>query len=186
MAADPENHADRAEHEQDHRRHQERALAYALPRRGKGVLDALGEAPPVLGLMAVGLHRANLVQGLVEIGADVADAILARARELAHTATEQHDGQNDDRHTQQHEKGQLEARERQHHQPADQQQHIAHRHRCARADHRFQHSRVVGEPRYHLAGARELEIRRRQQQQVLEHAHGACPAITRSPSHDTK
>ncbi len=45
VAADPQDDADRAEHQHDHRRDQQRALANALERRRERLLDALAEAP---------------------------------------------------------------------------------------------------------------------------------------------
>ena len=125
--------------------------------------------PPVHRLVAVGLHGADLVQRLVDIRADVADAILARARELAHAATEQDDRHDHHRHAGQHQQRELGAGDREHRQAADQQQQVAHRHRRAGADDRLEHRRVVDEPRDHVAGARHLEERRRQRQQMVEH-----------------
>ena len=63
----------------------------------------------------------------------------------------------------------MRAGEREHHEAADHQQHVAHRHRRARADHRLEHRGVVGQARDHLAGARQLEVARRQREQVVEH-----------------
>ena len=57
--------------------------------------------------MPVRLHGADLVQRFVEKRADVADAILARARELAHAAAEQDDRHDHERHAGQHEQRQL-------------------------------------------------------------------------------
>ena len=169
VAADPQDDADRAEHEHDHRRDQQRALADPRQRGRERGLDALAEAAPVLRLVAVGLHGADLVQRLVDVGADVADAVLARAREPAHAAAEEEDRHDHQRHAGQHEQRELGAGDREHHEPADQQQQVADRHRRARADDGLEHRRVVGEPRDHVAGARDLEEARRQRQQVIEH-----------------
>ena len=84
VAADPQDDADGAEHQHDHRGDQQRALADPVHRGPERRLDALAEVAPVDGLVAVGLHGADLVQRLVDVRADVADAVLARARELAH------------------------------------------------------------------------------------------------------
>ena len=94
VAADPQDDADRAEHQQDHGRDEQRTLPDAAQRGARTRLrPASANRARSLGLVAVRLHRADLVQRLVDVRADVADAILARARELAHAAAEQ-----DDRH----------------------------------------------------------------------------------------
>ena len=87
--------------------HEQRALADAQQRRGERALDARAELAAVLGLVAVGLHGADLVQRLVDVGADVGDAVLARARELAHAAAEEDDRHQHQRHADQHEQRQL-------------------------------------------------------------------------------
>ena len=129
MAADPEDDADGAEHQHDDRRHQQRALPDAVHGGAERVFDAAGEVAPVAIFVAVGLHGADLVQRFVEERADVADAVLRRARQLAHAAAEQDDRHDDDRHAGEHEQRELEARQREHHEAADHQQRVADRHR---------------------------------------------------------
>ena len=107
MPADPQDDADRAEHEHDHRGDEKRALADARERGRERAFDALAELAPVLVLVAVRLHRADLVQRLVDVGADVADAVLARARELAHAAAEEEDRHQHERHADEHEQREL-------------------------------------------------------------------------------
>ena len=128
-----------------------------------------GEVLAVDRLVAVRLHRADLVQRLVDVGADVADAVLARPRQPPHAPAEQHDRRHHQRHPGQHEQRQLGAREREHHQSAGEEQEVADGHRDARADHGLEHRRVVGEARDHLAGTRDLEEAGRQREQVIEH-----------------
>ena len=137
--------------------------------RGERRLDARGEPPPVFGLVAVRLDRADLVQRLVHIGAHVADAILACPRELAHAASEQDDRNDDHRHARQHQQRELRARDREHREAAGEQQQVADRHRRAGTDDGLQHRRVVDEARNHVAGPRRLVESRRQRQQVVEH-----------------
>ena len=112
VPADPENDPDGAEHEQDHARDQPRALADSKSRRLEGVLDAFAEASAIDAFVAVGLDRADLVQRLVDVGADVTHAILARARQRAHPAPEQDDRDDDERNPGQHEECQLDAGDR--------------------------------------------------------------------------
>ena len=68
-----------------------RTLRDAAPSRGEGLLDAFAEARAVDRLVPVRLHRADLVQRLVDVRADVADAILARPGEAPHASAEQDD-----------------------------------------------------------------------------------------------
>ncbi len=133
------------------------------------VLDALAEARAVHGLVAVGLDRPDFVQRLVDVRADIADAILARPRETPHAPAEQDDRRHHERHAGENEQRELGAGQREHHETADEQQEVAHRHRQARADDGFEHRRVVGQPRDDFAGSRDLEEFRRQAQQVIEH-----------------
>ena len=60
------------EHQHDHRRDQQRALPDALHAGGERRLDALGERAPVLRLVRVRLHRADLVHRLVDVRAGIA------------------------------------------------------------------------------------------------------------------
>ena len=129
----------------------------------------VAEIAPVDRLVTIRLHGADLVQRFVDVGADVADAVLARARELADPAAEQDDRHDDDRHAGEHEQRELDARHRQHDEPAGEQQQVADRHRRARADHRVEHRGVVDEARDRIAGPRHLEEPGRQRQQVAEH-----------------
>jgi len=105
----------------------ERALADALGRRGKCLLDALAEALAVLVLVAVGLHRADLVQRLVDVDADVGHARLARARQRAHAPSVEQDRRDHQRHAEQHQRGELGAGHEQHHQAARHDQGVAQR-----------------------------------------------------------
>ncbi len=169
MSADPQDDADGAEYQQDHGRDEKRTLPDAVECRRKGALDAGRELPAVLGLVAVRLDRADLVERLVDVRADIPDAVLARAREPAHAAPEEQDGHQHERHADEHEQRELGTRQRKHDEPAGHEQHVSDGHGCARADHRLEHLRVVGEARDDLAGARELEVAGRQRQQVVEH-----------------
>jgi hypothetical protein len=119
--------------------------------------------------VAIRLYRADFVQRLVDIGADVPDAVLARPRKLAHAAAEEEDRHQHERHAHEHERGQLAAGQREHHEAADHQQHVADGHRSARPDDGFEHRRVVGEPRDHFTGAHDLEITGWQRHQMIEH-----------------
>ena len=168
MTAYPQDDADRAEHEHDHRSDEGCALPNPLAGGLERGLHALAEAPAIGALMAIRLHRADLVQRLVDIRTDVADAVLARARELLHAAPEQDNRHDDERHTGQHEQRELDARDRQHHETSEQQQEVAHRHRGARSDDCLEHRSVVGETRNDLARARGFEPARRQPQQMVE------------------
>ena len=169
VPADPQDDADRAEDEQDHRRHQDRALPDSRHGRVERRLDARREPPPVFRLVAVRLDRADLVQRLVHVRAHVADAILACPRELPHAASEQDDRNDDHRHAGQHQQRELRARDREHRESAGEQQHVADRHRRAGTDDGVEHRRVVDEARDHVAGARRLVVSGRQRQQVVEH-----------------
>ena len=60
-------------------------------------------------LVRVGLHRTNLVNRLVDIGAGVGNAILARARQSPHAPAKQDDRQQHHRQTREHQQRQLEA-----------------------------------------------------------------------------
>jgi hypothetical protein len=77
---------------------QERALADALGRRRKRLFDALAEARAILHFVPVGLHRADLVQRLVDVDADVGHARLARARQRAHAPPVEQDRRDHQRH----------------------------------------------------------------------------------------
>ncbi len=169
VPADPENDADRAEDEQDHRRHQQRALPDPRHAGGKRGFHVHAESPPVLRLVTIGLDGAHLVQRLVHVRADVADAILARPREPAHAAPEEDDRDDHHRDACEHEQRQLRAGDRQHRESAGQQQQVADRHRSTGADDGLQHRRIVDQPRDHVAGARHLVESGRQPEQMVEH-----------------
>ena len=170
MAADPQDDADRDEHEKDHRRDQQPALLDPAHAGDERRLDALRIAGAVLRLVRVGLHGADFVDRLVDVRAGVGHSVLARAREAAHAATEQDDRQQDHRQTGQDEQRQLEAREHEQDQRAQAEHDVAQCKREARADHVLEHRRIVGEPGDHLARARDLEETRREREQVIEHA----------------
>ncbi len=168
VTADPKDHPDGAEYQHDDGCHQQRTLSDAQQRGAERFLDAGAELPPVLGLVAIGLHGADLVQRLVHVGADVAHAVLARARQFAHAAAEEQNRDQNQRNADEYQQRQLAAGQSEHHQAAGHQQQIADRHRRARPDHGFEHRSVVGQPRDHLAGAHHLEIAGRQRQQVIK------------------
>ena len=169
VAANPENDADRTEHQQDHDRDQHRTLPYPLQRCPERTFDSCTEFAPVLCLVTVGLHGANFMQCFVDVGADLADTILRAPRELAHPTTEENDRHQHQRHPDQHQEGELRAGQRQHHEPPDHQQDVANGHRCARSDHRLEHRRIVGQARDYLARAHHFKIARWQRQQMIEH-----------------
>ena len=129
MTADPEDHADGAEDEQDDGRDQKRALPDPPLCRGERRLDAITEQSAVDVFVAISLNRAHFVQRLVDVGADIADAILACARETTHPSSEQDDRCNDERHAGKHQQRQFDARREEHDEAADHQQGIAYRHR---------------------------------------------------------
>ena len=109
VPADPQHDADGAEHQENHQRDQQSALAHACNSGRERRLDARCEQRPIVRLVAVGLDRADLVQRFVDVCADLGDAVLARARQPPHAASEQDDGQHDQRHDQQDQQRELRA-----------------------------------------------------------------------------
>ena len=162
MAADPQHRADRAEGQHDDHGGQHGAHADTRNRGGEGVLDPVGEAAPLKRFVGEGLHRAHGGDGLIDMVAGVGDAVLAVARQAAHPAAEDDDGQNNQRHDQHHEPGQFRAGHGEQHRAADQHQDIAQRHRDGRAHDHLQHRGVGGQARQDFAGAGDLEERRAQ------------------------
>ena len=119
--------------------------------------------------MDVGLHRADLVQGFVDIGAHVGDPVLARAREFSHAPAEQQDRSDHEGHAEHHERRELGTGDHQHHQCPEHDERVPQRKRSRGADHHFQERRVVGEARDRFAGAYGLEEPGRLFEQVPEH-----------------
>ena len=170
VAAHPEDEGDGAEHQHQDDDDERGAVADAGERGGEAAFHERGEIAPVGVLVTVGLHDADLVDGLVDAVAQVGDAVLADAGEAPHAPSEQHDGHHHQRHAPQHQQGQLQVGGEQHGQPADQQQDVAQGDGEARADGVFDQRRVGGQARDHRTGAALLDIRGRQRQQVVEDA----------------
>ena len=169
VAADPQDHADATEHEQDHQRHERGALADAAARGRERRFHPLAEQAAIGRLVAIRLHGADFVERLVQVAAEIRNPVLAGTRELADAPAEQSDGGDHHRHHQQNQSGQLEAGECQHHQAADPEQRVAHCHRHTGADHLFEQGAVRSQARNHLARAGFLEERRRQLEQMGQH-----------------
>ena len=168
MAADPENGRDGAEDQHDHRGRHGRASAHAAHGSRESLLDTPPEALAVQGLMGKGLHRADRIQRFVHIGADVGDAVLAFARQAAHTPAEKDDRQQHQRYDQQHQSGQLGRGDHQQGQAADEQQNVAQGDRDRTADHDLQNRGVGGQAGQNLAGPVDLEISRREGDNPVE------------------
>ena len=82
-AADPEHHDDRAEHQRDHGAREQAARPGPLGRRAERLLAEAGEAAALAALLGEGLHRADRVQGLLGLRAELADAVLGRGARAA-------------------------------------------------------------------------------------------------------
>jgi hypothetical protein len=169
MAADPQDHGHRAEGDQHHAGDQEGLLRDA---RNAGAVRRLGmpaERGAVGLLVRVGLHRADLVHRLVDVGRNVRDTVLVVARKPPHPAPEEQDrnqgrgGADDDQERE------LPSRDEEHDRRADHHERVAQEHGKTVADDLLQHGRVVREARDHLARARGLEERRLEPQDVVEH-----------------
>jgi hypothetical protein len=169
VAADPEDDADGAEGDEDHRADQERLLPDARQRHVVGRLGVAREGGAVGVLVRIRLRGADLVDRLVDVGGDVGDAVLAGARQTPHAAAEDEDGNEGRGHAEQDEGGELPAGDEQHHRRAHHHQRVAHEHRDAEADHLLQERGVVGQARDHVAGALGLEERRVETEDVVEH-----------------
>ena len=105
-------------------------MANASLRGRKRRLDAFAEEFSIDLFVTISLCGTYFMQRLVDVRADIAYAILARARKAAHPAPEQYDGGHHKRNAGENEQRQLDARQHQHDEAADHQQGIANRHRC--------------------------------------------------------
>ncbi len=132
------------------------------------------EARAIGSLVRISLHRADLVQRLVDVRGHVGNAVLAFARQAPHAPAEEQDRHQRRRHAEEHEERELPAGDEQHHRRADHHQGVANEHRQAVADHLLQQRSVVGEPREHFAGAPRLEERRVEAEQMVE---GGAPQV---------
>ncbi len=119
--------------------------------------------------MRIGLDGADFVHRLVDVGGHVGHAVLAVARKAPHAPAEDQDRNERRRHPEQHEERELPARHEEHDRRAGHHQRVANDHRQAVADHLLQQRRVVGEARDHLAGARRVEERGLEREDVVEH-----------------
>src|SRR5206468_8724781 len=81
VATDPQDHADRAEHQNDDGGNEQSALANPSLRSRERVFDAIGEQLSINGLMPVSLHGTHFMERLIDVRTNIADAILACARE---------------------------------------------------------------------------------------------------------
>ncbi len=82
---------------------------------------------PVDRLVAKRLYGAYAVEHFVDARGDIGDAVLADARQTPDPMAEQPDRHDDQRYTDQHQQGELQAGDQQHHDAADDQKQVADR-----------------------------------------------------------
>ena len=165
----PQDHADSAEDDQHDQSDQQGGLADAPHRHFIRGFNVGGEIAPRRVLVHVGLHGAHLVQRLVDEGAHVGNAVLARARGPPHPPADHRDGQHDQRRKHKHDERELEIGDEQHAKRAHEEQHVAQRKRKSVADDRLEQGRVVGQAGDHFACPDGFEIARGEPQDVVEH-----------------
>ena len=170
--ADPEHGDDRGEDEEDHDGGQQRARADAAERGGVGALGQRAEDRAARRLVGVGLHRLRGEQALGGLGARCGDPVLVLARQRrAAGGRASRIGDDDERHPDEDERGELRAGPEEEREAADERQHVAQRHRDRGADHREDEGGVGGQPRQHLAGHDPL---------VEARAHADHPVVDRA------
>ena len=152
-----QNRADPPKHDNDHSGNQARAAADPAYGGRECVLDAPPEEAPICVLVDVSLYHADLVQGLVDVGAEIRDPVLACARQLAHLSPEEQYRENHQGHAEQDQESKLPACEEEHDETARPEHCVAQGHRDAAANHRFQQCGVGGESRNQLARSGCLE-----------------------------
>jgi hypothetical protein len=130
-------------------------------------LDPLSEREALAILVRERLHRADLVQRLIDVAGDVRHPVLDRARELAHARAEQADRQQHQRHAREREHGELHAGEEEHRDAAHEGNRHAQRVEQRAAHHRLDERHVVGHARGHFAGACLLVEPGREQEQMV-------------------
>ena len=138
----PDDHRDRAEHQEDDDRGHDRAQQDAPLGGREDALDRVGEArrlAPLLVERLDDLHRAEHFAG---DRADVGDAVLAAGRDRAHAAAEEDDRPDDQRHAEQHQTGELGREREQDDDAADAHDDVAQRDRDGRADNLLDDRRV--------------------------------------------
>ena len=141
----------------------------ALHAGAVGRLCMAREARAVHVLVGVRLHGADLVHRLVDVGRDVGHAVLARRATGAARAGRAAGSAAASSARHQHEQRELPAGDEQHQRGAGHHQAVANEHRQPVADDLLQQRGVVGEARHDLAGARGLEERGLEPQQMVEH-----------------
>ena len=150
--ADPENANDPAEDKEDDDDRHHRPRADAPLGRQVGLLRHLGEIAARLALMGEGLHGLDRAQRLGRGARGLRDPVLILAAQHPQAATLRDNRHNYRRDDQEDQKRQLRCGDEQHHQPAQQDQHIAQRDRDGRADDRQDQRRVGGDAADNLAG----------------------------------
>ncbi len=132
-------------------------------------LDVRAERLDVLRLVIERLHDLDVPKRLADVAADAREFVLARARQRAHAAAEQHDRCDDDRCAREHDQRQLRIARNEQHDAADEHQQVAQRDRHRRTDHGLQQRRVGGDARLDLGRQILFEESGVQMHEVIEH-----------------
>ena len=138
------------------------------PCRIEGLLGGGGEAGGREALHAEGLHGPHRADGLRRIGRGIGKPVLRRPRAPPHGPSREHQGQDDDGYREQHQGGELRARDDHEHGRAQEEEEVAQGDRDADPESRLDLGRVRGEPRHDLTAPGLVEEGRIEGGQVPE------------------
>ena len=127
VATDPENHANRAKGQHDHRRDQCGIETRLGNCGGKYRLDAIGETRTINRLVRVGLYGANFMQRFIKKSGRVGKTVGHFPGEFSHPPPQQQNRHQYKRNARHHQQGELGAGDQQHHHAAEKEHDITQR-----------------------------------------------------------